>query len=131
MSNKKSLKNKKKIKEKDIYNRFGLEILSQSAAKGKFMEFMKNMLEHAQGLHNESFDIDSITWVSGELSAVGVQEKEIKEFIKEIGVAKGLNVLVRLLVGGSGIPYDLFEKYKGTITKRNKIVHEKFRKNDF
>ena len=63
-------------------------------------------------------------FISGELLAAGVKEKEVKEFIKEVGVAKGLNVLVQLLVGRSGIPYDLLEKCKGTITKRNKIVHE-------
>ena len=63
-------------------------------------------------------------FISGELFAAGVKEKEIKEFIKETGVAKGLNVVVRLLVGKSGMPDDLLEKCKGTITKRNKIVHE-------
>ena len=63
-------------------------------------------------------------FISGELSAAGVQEKEIKGFIKETGVAKGLNVVVRLLVGKSGISDDLLKKCKGTITKRNKIVHE-------
>ena len=63
-------------------------------------------------------------FISGELFAAGIKEKEIKEFIKETGVAKGLNVVVRLLVGKSGMPDDLLEKCKGTITKRNKIVHE-------
>lgn len=63
-------------------------------------------------------------FISGELDAVGVQSKEIKEFIKETGIAKGLNVVVRLLTGKNGIPNDLLEKCKGTITKRNKIVHE-------
>lgn len=63
-------------------------------------------------------------FISGELDAAGVQSKDIKEFIKETGVAKGLNVIVRLLTGKDGIPNDLLEKCKGTITKRNKIVHE-------
>lgn len=63
-------------------------------------------------------------FISGELNAAGIQNKEIKEFIKETGVAKGLNVVVRLLIGKDGISNDLLEKCKGTITKRNKIVHE-------
>lgn len=63
-------------------------------------------------------------FISGELIAIGIQDKDIREFIKEIGVSKGLNIVVRLMMGKEGIPSDLLERCKGTITKRNKIVHE-------
>ena len=70
-------------------------------------------------------------FISGELSAAGVQEKEIKEFIKETGIAKELNVVIRFLMGRSGMPDELLEKCKGTITKRNKIVHEGRKETDY
>jgi len=63
-------------------------------------------------------------FISGALEAAGVQKKEIKEFIKEIGISKGLNVVVQLLIGKDMIPNNILEKCRSAITKRNKIVHE-------
>jgi hypothetical protein len=70
-------------------------------------------------------------FIGGELSAAGVKDKEIKEFVKETGVAKGLNIMIRFLVGKDGIQDDLLEKCKGAITKRNKIIHEGRRETDY
>lgn len=63
-------------------------------------------------------------FISGELSAVDVSNGEIKEFNKEIGISKALNVVIKYLVPSEYIPTDLFKICKTTINKRNKIVHE-------
>lgn len=70
-------------------------------------------------------------YISGELSAAGVKDKEIKEFIKDTGVSKGLSVMVRTLVGNDKLQEELLEKCKNTITKRNKIIHEGRKETDY